>query len=165
MNVMASLQKTYDAGYPEAQAPFLWWIGDTYAGNFGPKRNPRLEPFRSFVKHGVIWAGGSDYSVTPYPARYGLWASVARETQAATYGKTPFGMAESIDIRTALKSYTVWAARQLFLEKEVGSLEVGKQADIAIWDRDLYKVSTAQLKDLRCEMTLVAGAVVFERKP
>ncbi len=165
MNVMASLQKTYDAGYPEAQAPFLWWIGDTYAGNFGPKRNPRLEPFRSFVKHGVIWAGGSDYSVTPYPARYGLWASVARETQAATYGKTPFGMAESIDIRTALKSYTVWAARQLFLEKEVGSLEVGKQADIAIWDRDLYKVPAAQLKDLRCEMTLVAGAVVFERKP
>ena len=164
MKVMASLQKTYDAGYPEAQAPFLWWIGDTYAGNFGPKRNSRLEPFRSFVKHGVIWAGGSDYSVTPYPARYGLWASVARETQAATYGKTPFGMAESIDIRTALKSYTVWAARQLFLEKEVGSLEVGKQADIAIWDRDLYKVPAAQLKDLRCEMTLVAGAVVFERK-
>lgn len=164
MKLMASLQKTYDAAYPEAQAPFLWWIGDTYAGNFGPKRNLRLEPFGSFVKHGVIWAGGSDYSVTPYPARYGLWASVARETLAGTYGKTPFGMAESVDIRTALKSYTVWAARQMFLEKEVGSLEAGKQADIAIWDRNLYKVPTAQLKELRCEMTLVAGSVVFSRK-
>ena len=74
----------------------------------------------------MIWGGGSDYSVTPYPARYGLWASVARETLAGTYGKTPFGMAESIDIRTALKSYTIWAARQLFLENEVGSLEVGQ---------------------------------------
>jgi predicted amidohydrolase YtcJ len=161
ISVMASLQKTYDAGYPEAQAPFLWWIGDTYAGNFGPKRNLRLEPFRSYMKQGVIWAGGSDYSVTPYAARYGLWASVARETLAATYGKTPFGTAESVDIRTALKSYTSWAARQLFLEKEIGSLEVGKQADIAVWDRDMYKVPTAQLKDLRCEMTLVAGAVVY----
>ena len=163
MRVMASLQKTYDAGYPEAQAPFLWWIGDTYAGNFGPKRNLRLEPFQSFVKHGVIWAGGSDYSVTPYPARYGLWASVARETMAASYGKTPFGMGESIDIRTALKSYTIWAARQLFLEKEIGSLEVGKQADIAIWDRDMYKVPTAELKGLRCEMTLLGGTVVFAK--
>jgi predicted amidohydrolase YtcJ len=163
MRVMASLQKTYDAGYPEAQAPFLWWIGDTYAGNFGPTRNPRLEPFRSFVKHGVVWAGGSDYSVTPYPARYGLWASVARETMAGSYGKTPFGTAESIDVRTALKSYTVWAARQMFLEKDVGSLEVGKQADIAVWDRNLYRVPTADLKDLRCEMTLVAGQVVFAR--
>jgi predicted amidohydrolase YtcJ len=163
MRVMAELQKTYDAGYPEAQAPFLWWIGDNYAGNFGPKRNPRLEPFASFVKHGVIWGGGSDYSVTPYAARYGLWASVARETLAETYGKTPFGMAESIDIRTALKSYTIWAARLLFLEDEVGSLEVGKQADIAVWDRNLYKVPTAEIKDLRCVMTLVGGKVVFER--
>jgi predicted amidohydrolase YtcJ len=164
MQVMASLQKTYDAGYPEAQAPFLWWIGDTYAGNFGPKRNPRLEPFASYVKHGIIWGGGSDYSVTPYAARYGLWSSVVRETLAGTYGKTPFGMAESIDIRAALKSYTIWAARQMFLEGEVGSLEVGKQADIAVWDRDMYKVPAAQLKDLRCEMTLVGGDVVFERR-
>ena len=164
IDVMASLQKTYDAGYPEAQAPFLWWIGDTYAGNFGPKRNLRLEPFASYVKRGVIWGGGSDYSVTPYPARYGLWASVARETQAATYGRTPFGSAESIDIRTALKSYTIWAARQLFLDQEVGSLEPGKQADVAVWDRNMYKVTTAELKDLHCEMTLVGGAVVFERR-
>lgn len=163
MQVMASLQRTYDAGYPEAQAPFLWWIGDTYAGNFGPSRNLRLEPFASFVKHGVIWAGGSDYSVTPYPARYGLWASVARETQAGSYGKTPFGSAESVDIRTALKSYTTWAARQLFLEREIGSLEIGKQADIAVWDRNMYRIPAAQLKDLTCEMTLVAGKIVFEK--
>ena len=162
IRLMASLQKTYDAGYPEAQAPFLWWIGDTYAGNFGPKRNPRLEPFASYVKQGVIWGGGSDYSVTPYAARYGLWASVARETMAATYGKTPFGTAESVDIRTALKSYTLWAARLMFLESQVGSLEIGKQADIAVWDRNMYKIPSAQLKDLRCTMTLVAGRVVFE---
>jgi predicted amidohydrolase YtcJ len=82
---------------------------------------------------------------------------------AGTYGKTPFGMHESIDIRTALRSYTIWAARQLFLEAEVGSIEVGKQADIAVWDRNLYEVPTAQLKDLACEMTLVAGQVVFQR--
>ena len=164
LQVMASLQKTYDAGYPEAQAPFLWWIGDTYAGNFGAQRNLRLEPFASYVEQGIIWGGGSDYSVTPYPARYGLWASVARETQAATYGKTPFGSAESIDIRAALKSYTVWAARQLFLEHEIGSIEAGKQADIAVWDRNMYTAPTAQLKDLKCEMTLVGGRVVFERR-
>jgi predicted amidohydrolase YtcJ len=158
---MAEMQKTYDAGYPEAQAPFLWWIGDTYAGNFGAARNPRLEPFRSYLNNGVIWAGGSDYSVTPYAARYGLWASVARETLAGTYGKTPFGTAESIDIHNALKSYTIWAARQMFLETRVGSLEVGKDADIAVWDRNMYTVAAAALKDLRCQLTMVAGKVVY----
>ena len=163
IKVMAELQKTYDSGYPEAQAPFLWWIGDTYAGNFGPKRNLRLEPFKSFENAGVIWAGGSDYTVTPYPARFGLWSSVVRETQAGAYGKTPFGMGESVSIRTALKSYTIWAAHQMFLDKQVGSLEVGKDADIAVWDRDLYTIPSAQLKDLVCEMTLVAGKVVYQR--
>ena len=163
IDVMARLQKQYDAGYPELQPPFLWWIGDTYAGNFGAARNQRLEPFNSYVKSGVIWAGGSDYSVTPYPARYGLWASVAREPMAGTYGKDVFGTRESVDIRTALKSYTIWAARQMFLEDRIGSLETGKDADIAVWDRNLYSVPTAQLKDLRCEITLIAGRVVFRR--
>jgi predicted amidohydrolase YtcJ len=163
IQVMASLQKTYDAGYPEAQAPFLWWIGDTYAGNFGPKRNPRLEPFKSYENAGVIWAGGSDYNVTPYAARYGLWASVVRETQTGAYGKTPFGMAESVTIRTALKSYTIWAAHQMFLDQQIGSLEVGKDADIAVWDKNLYAIPAAQLKDLVCEMTLLAGKVVFRK--
>jgi len=57
---MAEMQKNFDSGYPEAQAPFLWWIGDTYAGNFGAARNPRLDPFKSYVKQAVMWARGSD---------------------------------------------------------------------------------------------------------
>jgi hypothetical protein len=165
IQTMASLQRTWDAGYPEAQPTFLWWIGDTYAGNLGPARGKRLEPFRTYVTRGIIWAGGSDYSVTPYAARYGLWASVVRRTQAAAYGPTPFGTAESIDIHTALKSYTIWAAHQLFLEKQVGSLEVGKDADIAVWDRNMYKIPADDLRNLTCELTLVAGKVVYRRAP
>jgi predicted amidohydrolase YtcJ len=72
-------------------------------------------------------------------------------------------MAESIDIHNALKSYTIWAARQMFLENRAGSLEVGKDADIAVWDRNMYTVAPAALKDLRCEMTLLAGRVVYRR--
>ena len=72
-------------------------------------------------------------------------------------------MAEAIDVRTALKSYTIWAAHQMFLDQQIGSLEVGKDADIAVWDRNMYTTPSAQLKDLRCEMTLLAGNVVFQR--
>jgi hypothetical protein len=164
IETMAYLQKTYDAGYPEAQAPFMWWIGDTYAGNFGPARNPRLLPFRTFIRKGVLWAGGSDYSVTPYAARYGLWASVERRTFGAAYGPMPFGTAESIDIHAALKSYTIWAAHQLFLEKQIGSLEVGKAADIAVWDKNMYKVPSAALKDLQCELTILGGKIVYQAR-
>ena len=53
IDVMARLQRDFDAGYPEAQAPFLWWIGDNYAANLGPDRGRRLKPFRTFVQKGV----------------------------------------------------------------------------------------------------------------
>ncbi|HUF47961.1 MAG TPA: amidohydrolase [Vicinamibacterales bacterium] len=161
IDVMAMLQQTYDAGYPEAQAPFMWWIGDTYAGNFGPARSARLMPFQTYVKKGVVWAGGSDYSVTPYAPRYGLWSSVVRRPLRGTYGEQAFGTAEAIDIRAALRSYTIWAARQLFLEDRIGSLEVGKDADIALWAQNPYTMPADELQHLRCEMTILAGKVVF----
>jgi predicted amidohydrolase YtcJ len=162
IKTMAELEKHYDAGYPEAQAPFMWWIGDTYAGNFGPQRSLRLVPLNTFLKSGIRWGGGSDYSVTPLPARYGLWASVERETLQATYGAHPFGTTESVDIHAALRSYTAWGARQLFLEDRIGSLEIGKEADIAVWDRDMYSMPAQELRNLKCTMTLLHGEVVFD---
>jgi predicted amidohydrolase YtcJ len=161
IETMAALENQYDAGYPEAQAEFMYWIGDTYAGNFGPERCLRLMPLHTYTQRGIRWAGGSDYPVTPFPPRLGIWASVARETLNGTYGKQPFGTAEAVDIHTALRSYTVWAARQLFLENRIGSLEVGKDADIAVWDRDLYTVPSDQIKDMQCTMALFQGRVVY----
>jgi hypothetical protein len=161
LDVMARLQRDYDAGFPEPSATFMWWIGDTYAGNFGPERSQRLDPFRTFLSKGIRWAGGSDYGVTPFPARYGIWASVARETERGVYGPTPFGTTESIDVRDALRSYTAWGAHQFFMEDRIGSLEPGKYADIAVWDRNPYEVPTAELRDMKCEMTLFDGEVVY----
>ena len=160
IETMARLQKQYDAGYPEAQAPFMWWIGDNYAGNLGPERCLRLMPFRTYLAKGIQWGGGSDYSVTPFPARYGLWASVVRNTLRGVYGKQPFGLVEAIDVHAALRSYTIWAAHQLFLEDRIGSIEPGKDADIAVWDRDLYTMPAGEIPNIKCELTLVGGRIV-----
>jgi len=159
---MAEMQRRFDAAYPEPQASFTWWIGDTYAGNFGPHRAARLNPFRTFLEKGIRWGGGSDYPVTPFPARYGIWASIAREPVLGVYGEHPFGTAESVDVHAALRSFTAWAAHQMFLEEKVGSIEVGKYADLAVWDRDPYTIETAAIKDMRCEMTLFQGEIVYD---
>ncbi|MEJ2206902.1 MAG: amidohydrolase [Gemmatimonadota bacterium] len=162
LDVMARLQREYDAGYPEPSATFMWWIGDTYAGNFGVARSKRLDPFRTFLSREIRWAGGSDFGVTPYAARYGIWASVARQAERGVYGATPFGTDESVDVHTALRSFTRWSAHQLFLEDRIGSLEPGKYADIAVWDRNPYDVPTDDLRDMRCEMTVFDGTIVFD---
>ena len=163
LDVMARLQRDYQSGYPEAQAPFLWWIGDNYAANLGPERGKRLKPFRTYMKKGIQWGGGSDFAVTPFAARYGLWSSVVRETLNGTNGRTPFGMEEAIDIKTALRSYTLWAAHTMFMENRIGSIEVGKDADLAVWDRNPYTMPSASLKDLVCEMTFVRGKAVYRK--
>jgi predicted amidohydrolase YtcJ len=158
LDTMAGLQSMYDAGYPEMQAEFLWWIGTIYAENYGPARDARLIPLKTLQQRGILWSGGSDYSVTPVAARYGLWASVARQTAA---GREPFGMAESVDRQTALRSYTAWGARQMFLDDKIGTLEAGKRADIAVWDRNIYSIPTDAIKDMHCLMTLIDGEVVY----
>lgn len=163
LDLMATLQDEWDAGYPEPSPTFTWWIGDTYAGNFGPERAQRLNPFASYLKRGIKWASGSDYFVTPFPARLGIWASVARKPLLGVYGDQPYGTAESVDVETALRSYTIWAARQMFMEEKLGSIEPGKYADLAVWDRDPTTISTIELRDMRCDMTVFNGEVVFDR--
>jgi len=183
LDVMEDLQKKYDAGYPELQAEFLWWIGDIYGASYGaeghipfgaaaagggyapgPERATHLIPLKTLKDRGILWSSGSDYFVTPVAARYGLWASMARQTAKGTYGLHPFGTSEAIDAKTALRSYTAWSARQMFLEDKIGTLEPGKRADIAIWDRDIYTIPTDQIKEMKCLMTLLDGEVIYTAK-
>ena len=163
LEVMAALQREYDVGYPEPSATFTWWIGDTYAGNFGVHRSRRLNPFATFQRRGILWANGSDYSVTPFAARYGIWAALTRQPALGIYGGDPFGRDEAVDVRTALRAVTIWAARQMFLETKIGSIEAGKFADLAVWDRNPYQVPTSDLKEMRCELTVFSGKIVFQR--
>jgi len=165
IDVMARLQHEYDAGYPEPSATFSWWLGDTYAGNFGPTRSLRLNPFHTFRAKDMIWANGSDFSVTPFAARYGIWAAIAREPLLGVYGKDPFGRAESVDVHAALRAVTIWAAHQMFLEKKIGSIEVGKYADLAVWDRDFYAIPSDRINDAKCLMTIFDGKIVFDANP
>jgi hypothetical protein len=163
LDEMARLQREYDAAYPEPSATFLWWIGDTYAGNFGPERALRLNPFRTYLDREIRWADGSDFGVTPFPARYGLWASVKRQPLLGTYGDEPWGSEQGVDVQTALRSRTIWAARQMFLENEIGSLEAGKYADVAVWEKNVYEIPADDIQNLECEMTLFAGEVVYQK--
>lgn len=160
---MADLQKRYDAAIPEVQAEFLWWLGDVLPGAFGKDRSQHIMPLATYRKRGIWFTNGSDFGVTPLAARYGLWAAVAREPLKGAYGPHPFGTDEAVDVHTVLRSYTIWAARQIFEEKQTGSIETGKWADLAVWDRNLYAVPTDALKDMRCEMTLYKGKIVFQR--
>ena len=160
LDLMVKLQSDFDAGYPEIQPAFLWWIGDTYAGNFGPERSRRMLPMNTFLERGIRWAGSSDYNVSPFAPGLALWAAVERRTMLGTHGENPWGKDESIGVMDALRSYTRWAAHQVFLEDKIGSVEVGKYADLVVWDRDPLTVATEELKEMKALLTLMNGDAV-----
>ena len=49
----------------------------------------------------------------------------------------------------------------MFLEDKIGTIEPGKEADLAVWDHDLYTMPAADIKNLKCEMTIFGGRVVY----
>lgn len=158
---LEKMEKLGSSVVVETQSPFLYFIGDNYAGNFGPERSKRLIPLRSMLKRRITVGNGSDWSVCPFPPRFGLWGAVARKTWKGLYGLQPFGTEESITVREALRTYTVMAAKCLFMEDVIGSIEPGKYADFAVWSDDLYTVPVEALKDLRVEMTIVGSEIVY----
>ena len=164
LELMASLQRDYDTGYPEVQPAFLWWIGDVYVANFGPERSLRVLPLRTFEDRSIRWAGASDYDVSPYAPRHAFWAASTRQTMLGTWGENPWGTDESVPIHDTLRAYTATAARQIFLEEQVGIIEVGKRADIVLWDRDLYAIAAAELKDAKPVLTILDGNIVYRAK-
>ncbi len=117
-------------------------------------------PARSLHKAGATIAGASDWPVSsPNP-----WNAIA---QASTR-KGPLGVLnakESIDRESMFYAYTLNAAKALRLDQQIGSLAPGKQADLIVLDRDVFKVSDAELFDTQVLETFFAGQSVYRAEP
>ena len=68
-------------------------------------------------------------------------------------------------MHTALKAVTIWAARQMFMERKIGSIEVGKYADLAVLSKDYMTVPVDQVHAIESVMTMVGGKIVYEQRP
>jgi predicted amidohydrolase YtcJ len=141
------------------QAPFLYWLGDSFIEAVGPERAGRCIPLKTLLKRNIVVANSHDATVTPPLPPIGLYSSVARKT---IKGES-MGEKEAVTRLQALKTYTTLAAKHTLMEKEIGSLEPGKYADITVWDRDILTVSKEELKGLEAEMTILLGTIVYSR--
>ncbi len=68
---------------------------------------------------------------------------------------------EKLDRVTVLKMWTNGASRYLLKEKEIGTLEVGKLADLVVLDKDFFTVPTEQIPKIIPQMTLVGGEIRY----
>ena len=114
--------------------------------------------WRSLIDSGAIIPNGTDAPVEKVDPRVSLYAAVTRQLGN---GDT-FYPEQCMTRREALLSYTLWPAMAAFQEKELGSLEVGKLADLVVWNTDLLTCQPIELLKAEVELTILAGAIVFD---
>ena len=125
----------------------------------GPVRIQTTYPVRSFLDAGAQLIFGSDWTVAPVDPLLGIKAAVTRQTFD---GRHPEGWvpAQRITVEEALRAYTVTNARAMYLERSVGRLMPGFQADLVLLDRDLLSAPAPWIDSTRVALTVIGGRIV-----
>jgi predicted amidohydrolase YtcJ len=128
----------------------------------GPERIKTTYAFNSLLKSGATLVFGSDWTVAPLDPLSGIYAAVTRRTLD---GQNPDGWIpeEKIQVEEAIKGYTINAAYAEFTEKEKGSIEPGKLADLVVIDRNILKIKPEEIISASVLMTIVDGRIIFDR--
>lgn len=146
--------------------PF-WANGDEYLTKLtepflGPARSRWLYPIGSLVKAGAVVTGGSDWSVSSLAPLDAIQTAITRRLPRHP-PRPPWLPEEVVDLPTAIAMYTINPAWQHHLERETGSIEVGKLADLVVLERNLFDVRAEDLHSVRVLRTIVEGTTVFRR--
>jgi len=142
---------------PTPNPAFLFEYGDGYVENYG-KRAEQMYPLASYLEAGVKAAIASDCPVTDFNPMRGIHSAVTRVSQAGQV----IGEDKTVSLIEAIRMYTLNGAYASFSEKETGSLEPGKLADLIILDRSLLTAKTNEIPSIKVEFTMIDGEVVHE---
>ena len=133
----------------------FYWGDQHYATTVGPERAERMNACATALANGVPLAIHSDAPVTPLGPLFTAWCAVNRRTASGRI----LGAAERISVPDALRTITLGAAYTLKLDHEIGSIECGKRADLAVLEDDPLEIGGGKLKDVRVWGTVQDGRV------
>ncbi|HML33103.1 amidohydrolase [Sporomusa sphaeroides] len=167
LQVIASVQPYWHFKSPN------WWKYVDY--RILGERAEYEYPLRSFLDQGVIIASSSDYSITPVPnPLFAIETGVTRNMYSGPAlgveditdmddARYLLNKAERLPVTEMIKSFTINGAYALFIEQQTGSVEVGKQADLVVLDRDLLSINPVDIDKVKVDMTFFAGKLVYSR--
>jgi predicted amidohydrolase YtcJ len=153
LNVIASMQATH------ATSDMPW-----VPARIGQARTEEgAYVWQRLLDAGVVLANGSDFPVEEPNPMLGFYAAVTRQDPR---GQPPGGWMpeERLSREETLRSFTWSAAYAAHAERDLGSLEVGKLADMVLLDKDVMQVEPREILTTKPLFTIVGGEVVYERK-
>ncbi|TNF78143.1 MAG: amidohydrolase [Acidobacteria bacterium] len=136
----------------ERQFPFRWWFDNGVN-----------------VAMGADWPatpGGFDGGVNPFNNIYTAMHRAAPPGKEVLLGSAPGLVLEPRDqvmtLAEAVEAYTMGGARMLGIEDQVGSIEVGKKADLILLDQNLFEIDPAEIPKTKVLATMFDGKVVHD---
>ena len=141
---------------------------DTLDGSqdyMGPARFKYLEPAGYLAAAGARIAYGSDWPVDRLDEWFALKVGVTRENDPDAGPKYAGRLSTDVGLTVpaVIRAITANSAYELHAERAIGSLEVGKLADLIVIDRNLLKSSPRQIADVKVLLTVVGGRMVYQR--
>ena len=154
LDVAANAQPLWAAHEDQMDVLTIPFIGERWTWQY---------PFRSLRAAGAVVAMGSDWSVSSPNPLWEMQLAVERKAPTPYAGnRGVFLPEERLDLIDALAGFTCNAAYVNHLDDETGTLEVGKLADYAVLDRDLFDRGAGPIGEARVIGTFVEGAAVSE---
>jgi predicted amidohydrolase YtcJ len=143
------------------QNVFMWDKAATVERFLGRPTADRAVPTKTLIaKMGLDNLGaGTDFPVNPINPFLNMYIMVTRKDPNGSV----YGAAEAIGREQALRLYTSAASRYTFDEGRKGTIQPGRLADLAVLSADYMAVPEEQIKDIKADVTLVGGKIVFQR--
>ncbi|MCI5952392.1 MAG: amidohydrolase [Anaerostipes sp.] len=135
-----------------------YYWGDIHLKNLGPIRGAAISPVRTALDLHMPYNFHQDAPVTKPNMLHSVWCAVNRRTRRGQ----SIGQEQCIDVYDALKAITIHGAYEYHEEKQKGTLEAGKLADMVILDRNPMEVPKQQMKDITVLTTIKEGKVVYQ---
>lgn len=135
---------------------------DVVESRIGAHRMEGVYAWKSMLDLGIRTMGGSDAPVVSFDILENLYFTVTRKNMKGLpeEGWIP---SEKMGIDEAVKLFTKYPAYGSCTESENGTIELGKHADLVVLAEDLYKVEPDHIKDVKVDMTVSAGEIVYQR--
>lgn len=162
LGVVANIQEGWLAPAAFGGPPGYDYARSTAAGPIGPWLGGRLMPYRPLKDAGARLAAGSDWFYTEENPWRAMQSGATSKDPGNGTGQ-PMIANHAVDLPTLLRARTANAAYQLYLERQTGTVTVGKRADLIVVDRDPLRAPIEQLHQTLVDLTLLDGQVVYRR--
>lgn len=142
---------------PTPFSTYVYFHGEKMR-EYGAARLERMFALRSFLDAGIRATLASDYPPGPYEPMMALQSAVTRTDMHGTV----WGPSQRVSVDEALHAFTRNGSYASFEEREKGTLEEGKLADLVVLARDPYREDPSTLVTIPVERTMAGGRWVFE---